>query len=204
MNAPKAPRNQGESPPDDGVIDLTDPIPPLFEDDAPIIELTHRVNTAAGDVATPPPAEAPAPALLDGQPAMRPPDLAEERIPIDLLDDAIVFNDAEDSTEEPDDFVDSLGLEIASAAEPAAGPAPSAQQAAMTAAEDLAAPSPDPDLAARLASALPPERIEAILERVIERVYAEKLEGILVETVERVVKREIEELQSTLLEDAEP
>jgi hypothetical protein len=186
MNASKAPRNQGGSPPDDGVIDLTNPIPSPFEDDAPIIELTHRVNTAAGNGVARPPAEDPAPAPLDPQPEQRLPDLEDERIPIDLLDDAIVFDDAEDSTGGPDDFVDSLGLEIASAA------------------EDLSTPSPDPDLEARVASALPPEKIEAALERVIERIYAEKLEGILVETVERVVKREIEEIQSTLLGDGEP
>lgn len=189
MNAPKAPRNQGESPPDDGVIDLTDPITSPFEDDAPIIELTHRVNTAAVDAVARPPA---APA------EERPPDPADGRIPIDLLDDAIVLDDAVEATEETDDFVDSLGLEIGSADEVATASVPPAD-----AAETADLPAPWPDLEARVAAALPPERIEAALERVIERIYAEKLEGILVETVERVVKREIEEIQAALLGDEE-
>jgi|GEM_PF-1200568 len=201
MNAPKAPRNQGQSPPDNGVIDLTDPIPSPFEDDAPIIELTDRVNTADGDLAGLPPVQAPATAPLARQPEEAPLDLEDERIPIDLLDDAIILDEAEDPTGRTDDFVDSLGLEIPPAADPTAQSAPLDRQPAIGDRQDL--PAHEPDLETRVASALPPERIEAVLERVIEKIYAEKIEGILVETVERVVKREIEEIRSTLLGDGE-
>jgi hypothetical protein len=185
MNAPKVPRNQGEGSPDDGVIDLTNPISSPFEDDAPIIDLTERVNSAARAIRRPPLRDADTDPIL-GESDGHLLDLENDRSPIDLLDDAIVFDDTDDTDRRTDDFVDSLGLEIEG---PAAGMA------------GLQVPMPERHLETLAATALSPEKIESLLERVIEKVYAEKIEAIIVETVERVVNREIEQIRSALMGD---
>ncbi|MDD2605338.1 MAG: hypothetical protein RBR20_13300 [Desulfobacterales bacterium] len=185
MNAPKAPRNQGENPSTEKVIDLTDPIPSPFEDDAPIIELTDRVGLSEDKAMAHPPDRD-----TGGGPDALSLDLDDERIPIDLLDDAIVLDDETETTGRPDDFVDSLGLEI---------DAPETFSEGDTDIGETETQS-GPEVEALLTS-LSPEKFEAILERVIEKIYAEKIEGILVETVERVVNREIQEIKSLLMED---
>ena len=200
MNAPKTSPDQGGNPPDNGIIDLTDPILSPFEDDVPIIELTDRVNAPHSSPAGRSPAPGIAGAPADEEPLERLPGLEADRIPIDLLDDAIVLEDRLDATEEVDDFVDSLGIEIEPAASPDTGPTGMALERGAPGAKDQ---PPAPALDSLAASSLSAETVEAALERIIEKIWADRIEGILVETVERVVKREIEEIRSTLMEDPE-
>lgn len=200
MNAPKTSPDQGGNPPDNGIIDLTDPIPSPFEDDVPIIELTDRVNVPDSSPAGRSPAPGIAGAPADEEPLERLPGLEADRIPIDLLDDAIILEDRLDATEEVDDFVDSLGIEIEPAASPDTGPTGMALERGTPGAKDQ---PPARALDSLAASSLSAETVEAALERVIEKIWADRIEGILVETVERVVKREIEEIRATLMEDPE-
>jgi len=46
-------------------------------------------------------------------------------------------------------------------------------------------------------------QIEAALERLIEKKFAEKIEPLLFETMERVILREIQKIKTTLLKDAD-
>ena len=46
-------------------------------------------------------------------------------------------------------------------------------------------------------------QIEAALERVIEKKFAEKIEPLLFETMERVILQEIQKIKTTLLKDAD-
>lgn len=200
MNAPKMSPDQGGNPPDNGIIDLTDPILSPFEDDVPIIELTDRVNAPHSSPAGRSPAPGIAGAPADEEPLERLPGLEADRIPIDLLDDAIVLEDRLDATEEVDDFVDSLGIEIEPAASPDTGPTGMALERGAPGAKDQ---PPARALDSLAASSLSAETVEAALERIIEKIWADRIEGILVETVERVVKREIEEIRATLMEDPE-
>ena len=118
------------------------------------------------------------------------------------MEKALVFDDdmTDDFDDETDDFVDSLGMEIVPEAEPATAPP-----------ADVPAPEPLPVETPALfqvtdaaeAPALTAEKLEATLERVVEKVYAEKIEGILVEVIERVVTREIERIKALLTGDAE-
>jgi hypothetical protein len=45
------------------------------------------------------------------------------------------------------------------------------------------------------------EQIAAVLERVIEKKFAEKIEPLLFETMERVILQEIQKIKTTLLKD---
>ncbi len=56
------------------------------------------------------------------------------------------------------------------------------------------------DAAATLPLHLREEQIEATLERVIEKVYAQKIEHMLTQSVAETVKREIEKIKNEILE----
>lgn len=56
------------------------------------------------------------------------------------------------------------------------------------------------DAAATLPLHLREEQIEAALERVIEKVYAQKIEHMLTHSVAETVKREIEKIKNEILE----
>jgi hypothetical protein len=115
----------------------------------------------------------------------------------DMLTDALQFDDGMeqdldsefDIASPDDDFVDSLGMEIdaedGDESEPPATRAPE---------QTLATPSVQ-DLGAG--------QLEAALENVVRKLYAEKIDRILNEVIERVVTQEIGRLKQVLLEDRE-
>jgi hypothetical protein len=192
MTAPKAPNDQADISNDEPIIELSDPILPPTEEDAPVIELTDRVD--AGDLQASGQTPLDLPTHDDAQPTA--PEGKDAPGPQLGFEEAI----QQDLSEEGDDFVDSLGLEIAPAYE--ALDAPSAEAGAFpppsgdSAAQALEAAAGDGE-----APALTSEKLEAALERVVEKIYAEKIEGILVETIERVVTREIERIKTVLTGD---
>ena len=154
------------------------------ESSEPIIELTERIEPQ--NLEQSPIIELTAP--IQSPAEIAPPRIqpyTEERH--DLPDTAFVLDEEIGEDLETDDFVDSLGIEIPAVQEPK--PRPWAEEMGAEAAA-IVTPGAPPVLTA--------EKIEATLERVVERVYTEKIEGILVEVIERVVAREIERLRSLL------
>ncbi|MCA1786707.1 MAG: hypothetical protein LC657_12085 [Desulfobacteraceae bacterium] len=53
----------------------------------------------------------------------------------------------------------------------------------------------------RAVAAISPEQVEAALERVIEKQFADKIEPLLFDTMERVILQEIKKIKKTLLKD---
>ena len=176
------------------IIELTERVQPQTVEEEPFIELTEQVQPQVSDVS---------PVIDLIEPVLSPPGPASsptETFPPEAeatLEKAVVLDDeiSEDLDLEPDDFVDSLGMEIAPVGEAERTPEEPAASVGFpletnnerTEAADSDAPP-----------ALTPEKIEATLERVVERIYAEKIEGILVEVIERVVTREIERLRGLI------
>jgi hypothetical protein len=215
MNAPRVPNDGAQDFADEAVIELTERIdPPFPEDNEPIIQLTDQAAVIAaprfGQVSTTEPlATSAGVAPTQATPAAADDD---EIVSLDILDDALPL-DKQDDSERPlvledairadfdsqtDDFVDSLGLEITSAA--GSVPSPGPPEPAAEAPVDGGPPKALEDLGT---PALTAEKLEAALERVIEKIYAEKIEGILVETIERVVSREIEQIKNVLMGERE-
>ncbi len=154
------------------------------ESSGPIIELTERIKPQ--DLEQGPIIELTAP--IQSQAEITPPGIepyTEERH--DFPDTAFVLDEEIGEDIEADYFVDSLGIEIPAVQEPETRPE---AEEVITEADAIAATDAAPVLTA--------ERIEATLERVVEKVYTEKIEGVLVEVIERVVAREIERLRSLL------
>jgi len=50
-------------------------------------------------------------------------------------------------------------------------------------------------------AAISPQQVEAALERVIEKQFADKIEPLLFDTMERVILQEIKKIKKTLLKD---
>ena len=176
------------------IIELTERVQPKTAEEPTVIDLTERVQPKASDIS---------PAIDLIEPVLSPPDPVSsptEPFPpeaVATLEKAVVLDDeiSEDMDLEPDDFVDSLGMEIPAVGE--AGTTP--DETAAPIGGPLQANNENPEAAEGDAPpALTPEKIEATLERVVERIYAEKIEGILVEVIERVVTREIERLKGLL------
>jgi hypothetical protein len=115
------------------------------------------------------------------------------------------------STMAPDD--DPFGAETAEEAAETSGP--DAEVPVLDHEDTLAEPAPKarPAVAVPFSPPSPSEppeaeavtptdqQVEAALERVIEKIYAEKIEQMMIRTIEKTVKREIEKIKSALLED---
>ncbi len=155
----------------------------------PIIELTQRIQ--------PPDLDPEGPVIelitpIQSPSRQTPPAVAA--MPVDFPDAGLTLDEEAGEDLETDDFVDSLGIEIT----PIEPPPPESAGAPSAALFETESPN-----ALDAAPVLTAERIEAALERVVERVYAEKIQGILVEVIERVVNREIERLRSRITGEAD-
>lgn len=202
---------------DEAIIELTERVQPLPDEDAPVIELTERVLSAA---------EAEPEMAAEAEVVPVGPEVAAEAAPAVDPDagavpveqpveegEPLVFGDELDEEygegyDDEDDFVDSLGMEIGPETEDFAEAVPP-EAVEPAAAETPVEPPPEEARAVTALAdggetpALTAERLEAAVERVVEKVYAEKIEGILVEVVERVVTRETERIKAILMGDAE-
>ena len=49
---------------------------------------------------------------------------------------------------------------------------------------------------------IPPDQLEAAIERVINKLVSDKFENILINVIEKAVKNEIDKLKRSLLEDS--
>ena len=60
-----------------------------------------------------------------------------------------------------------------------------------------------PDIGSGLRPEVKPDQLEAALERVIEKQYADKIESLLLQAVEKVMAKEIAELKESIQKDFE-
>jgi hypothetical protein len=190
----------------DDTIELTDVAEPLPKEEADRLQTDVTAGEPSLQVASPDPrtnAERAKVIEFGDAPARDEISQASEGIEwgetIDL--DEIVGDEIRTTGEFDDEIVNSLGMNLAPQNAPDA--VETGQESEIPALEDSAL---DPgqslpnDAGARDAS-LPLDQVEAIVERVVERMYSEKIEGIIVQAIENAVKKEIEKI-SVLLQDS--
>lgn len=184
---------------EDEIIDLVN----MVEEEEETIELTEPLEESSGSKETEDfidltdaAEEAAAPQPDDFDIPEHEPEFEMDRLPEEALSvqeptsdktgDDLSYDDGFDDetvrSEDADDFVHSLGMELDSELD-AAG-------------EAVALGSKNTP-----AASLSPEQIEAAVERVLVRILPDRIESILVETIERVVSQEIKKVKRDLLEE---
>jgi len=152
---------------------------PFPEDDEEIIDLTDVVNAPVERE------EDEGSASMMGEEADGDGDPADDMMANILMLEKSMEEGLDEEEDDGDDFIQDLGLDL---------------EVDLDDVEALGdEPEADPDEGADID--VSSEQLEAALERVIEKVYAEKIEQLLVTTVEKTIKAEIKKL-NILIEDA--